>query len=67
MVQQIKPSLQMKANDENALFHRNNAKIDLKPSNAFNVLKLGDENAPPTIHVDETDHAVPNSSFSGLR
>lgn len=71
VLHQAKPNVQLKANDENALRKPGNAKIEQKPSidqyKVFNVLKVGDENAPPTIYMDETDHAVSNSSFSGIR
>lgn len=71
MLHQAKPNLQFKVNDENALPNECKAKIGSKPSidqyKAFDVLKVGDENAPPAISKDETDHAVLNSSFSGIR
>lgn len=71
VLHQAKPYLQLKVNDENALPNQCNAKIESKPSidqyKAFNVLKVGNENAPPAISADETDHAVLNSSFSGIR
>lgn len=71
VLHQAKPNIQLKVNDGNVLRKQGNAKFEKKPSidqyKAFNVLKVGDENAPPTIYMDETDHGVSNSSFSGIR
>lgn len=64
----------LKLNDENAL-PKCNVKAEIKSATEqykFSVLNdenqsVTDENEPPSKYKDEVDHAVSNSSFSGIR